>query len=1659
VGNRRALAAAAAIAGAVLGVAVAGGAPALEDRGPRPRAGEAAPREARFGPAGVERAHDCRGRDCCGLEAKLFTSRFSAAIRLKQGLVHPVAVVEGPGRAPHPAVAGRALLRLRPGAAIEDVAAALGAEVARAVPALSIYALARPGADPAALAAEAARDPRVAGASPDWIARCAATFPNDELYPLQRGARAIGIEQAWSVSRGRGVTVAVLDTGFDGSHRDLQGALADFVDIVNAGSGGPGVRPGPYDDNGHGTAIAGIIAARFQNGLGTAGIAPEASVLAIKVADRNGNAAFSDLIAGIDEAVRRGARIVNISLGAWVDDAALAIAIDRAAAAGALVVAAAGNENVAAPAWPAAYPGVFAVGGASDGGEIAFTTVLAPGLAILAPSENVLAPLPGGVTGYIRGTSAAAAHAAGVAALVLAKSPGLDRTALAQAVRYSARPVASLAAASETFPFGSIDAHRAVERADPAYVDVAVSGLTPLPSEPKIGETPVFRIRVENQGSRPVARLVVKGRFYQPGSALAIEFGASEMRDLAPGETRAADIAWTSNRPEMPGRVDVEAAIDPLAGETETADNSLRLPVIFGTSPLRDVRVARFLARPDPAARAVALEASVQNLGTETERAVDLLFFANGSPIGLRQLGDLAPAAESRVSFSWPFPPGRVPERVAFEAVLLPRAGETRTDDNGALAEVRLGIAGARPLSVLYEQSNGVDIISDTPFRVAEGRDYVPLMIFVPSKGDPDPNTYLDFAKVQIFSRDDPAPGPSTLLYEDATGSPVATAAAGIVAIDENMNLLPALDIFQDQPLYLNGRHMIFRLPRAAIGVPASPAASVKKYFDVRLHWEFHRKILWIFNVTRDGWTKKVLEVSFGPALPALPLDGHYYDVHHHTIAEWFFSSPINVFAPRKAYGGPIAMTAESACAVGMTDSPSAVRDLIVTTDHNCFYNEQAGNPNDRDHRPPWGPSSPAQSIGASGAVTPEHARYREIFGVSAGEEVAIEQDQTVTISGLALQIPLGAHIVSFRGEHVEGPWHGGGWIPDPGSPNIDVPLDGFIRQWATQNQAANANAFCYAAHPFSSMLGFSRANLELAFGLDPAQRALDYVHASPPGFVFKGLQLWNGRTDRSMSSSAIDFDDLNPFLDPMWRAGNRDWDRELQKGLIFWHGAVSDLMAYAFTADPDAVFVRKVFIAAGSDAHGDYDYSIQRLATPVTLQETFSVTTDPYACARTYVFADRASGATPGERYMQAFSAGRSVLTDGPLLLFSMDAEGRFDGTKLQWHDRRSAPEDEDGRIGGGGAFDGEGTMLVVAGAPEVWFRYRYENAWDMGSSQGAIQAIKIYKDEAGGRPSTRVRPSGGALAREPRDGRAGRVARREGRPRRGGARDAPLGVLARRVHWRRPGGRAARDRGAALPHQPRLGAPRRGRHPGLGAGGGGRDRARRAPGDLRLPRLDGAGPPCGRGEAARCERRLDGLLLCGRAALGNVVGARRDAECAAHARQHEEDRRLGRRLPRRRDEDVRHLLPRPAEGFPRERAQQGRDDVLGPPQGRRLCELPDPRRRALARRRRGRRVRLRRGAGRRARGAIVLRAACGGDGDDRVLAQRAKRPIRIAKDVEGRAAKLRLSLKAGSLPLRRLLDELAATASIACKREREAIATDRESSPAARIRESPRA
>src|SRR5207248_914523 len=102
-----------------------------------------------------------------------------------------------------------------------------------------------------------------------------------------------------------------------------------------------------------------------------------------------------------------------------------------------------------------------------------------------------------------------------------------------------------------------------------------------------------------------------------------------------------------------------------------------------------------------------------------------------------------------------------------------------------------------------------------------------------------------------------------------------------------------------------NGHHDIFRMPRTAYGVAGRPATPSVKFTDVKVEWTYEESLFFgITSITRTGSHRSVLRTSFGSApLPALPGENHSYDVHHHTVAEWFFGSQLNVFAPRKAYG------------------------------------------------------------------------------------------------------------------------------------------------------------------------------------------------------------------------------------------------------------------------------------------------------------------------------------------------------------------------------------------------------------------------------------------------------------------------------------------------------------------------------------------------------------------------------------------------------------------------------------------------------------------------------------------------------------------------------------------------------------------------------------
>ena len=236
-----------------------------------------------------------------------------------------------------------------------------------------------------------------------------------EAATIPWGVRRVGAPAVWAATRGAGVRVAVVDTGIDPDHPDLEGRVA-------GGYGATG--EGWSDANGHGTHVAGTVAAAGRPG-GVAGVAPEAELLAVRVLGPSGEGNLSDLLDGLGWCLEHRVHIVNMSLGAKEGHPLMEKAVARLIEAGIVVVAAAGNSGPGPETleYPGACPGVISVGAISPEGEVAPFSSRGRRLSVAAPGVGILSTWPGGEYRSLSGTSMAAPHVAGVAALLLSR-PG-----------------------------------------------------------------------------------------------------------------------------------------------------------------------------------------------------------------------------------------------------------------------------------------------------------------------------------------------------------------------------------------------------------------------------------------------------------------------------------------------------------------------------------------------------------------------------------------------------------------------------------------------------------------------------------------------------------------------------------------------------------------------------------------------------------------------------------------------------------------------------------------------------------------------------------------------------------------------------------------------------------------------------------------------------------------------------------------------------------------------------------------------------------------------------------------------------------------------------------------------------------------------------------
>ncbi|MDG4754713.1 type VII secretion-associated serine protease mycosin [Micromonospora sp. WMMD718] len=336
--------------------------------------------------------------------------------------------------------------------------------------------------------------------SPDRLLR------TDQVRDEQWQLEELRAKTAWRTSTGRGVVVAVIDSGVDGTHPDLAGQVLPGLDLVTPdGSDGP-------DPVGHGTTVAGLIAGRADDDRGVLGLAPDAKILPVRVLDAENRYDDALIIAkAVRWAVDNGARVVNLSLGGGSDNPALAAALDYAFARDVVVVACTGNlaTSTTTEVWyPAREPGVLAVAGLERTSENLWSGSITGHETVLsAPATGLYGARPEGYW-RVQGTSFAAPLVAATAALVRARYPKMSAGDVVNRLIATARDLGPTGR-DDRFGYGLVDPVAALT------ADVPAVGHNPLDDNgspgvvgfgPAPGDTRDTRAAAAGRGGDPLGR-------------------------------------------------------------------------------------------------------------------------------------------------------------------------------------------------------------------------------------------------------------------------------------------------------------------------------------------------------------------------------------------------------------------------------------------------------------------------------------------------------------------------------------------------------------------------------------------------------------------------------------------------------------------------------------------------------------------------------------------------------------------------------------------------------------------------------------------------------------------------------------------------------------------------------------------------------------------------------------------------------------------------------------------------------------------------------------------------------------------------------------------------------------------------------------------------
>lgn len=377
--------------------------------------------------------------------------------------------------------------RFKPGEVLVKLAAGVGASWAAAnlttkglaivgeIPSLDIKRVAVTPGQELMWIEELKDDPGLVFVEPNYLAHAAETIPDDPNYAEQWDLPRIRAPEAWDFTTGDNLTIAVIDTGVDLDHPDLVGKLwlnADEIPGNGLDDDGNGYVDDSYgwdfvnddaepqDDYWHGTHVAGIAAADTDNGQGVAGVSWGARIMPLKALNASGDGNYADIASAIVYAADNGARILNLSLGGKDYSAALAEAVGYARQRGCLLAAAAGN-NGGAVLYPAANDGVLAVVATNRWDGRWYGSNYGPEVDVAAPGADIYNTTLNDTYLSASGTSAAAPHVSGLAALVWSVQPDLTNDEVARVITETVRDLGA-PGWDRFYGWGRIDAYQAI---------------------------------------------------------------------------------------------------------------------------------------------------------------------------------------------------------------------------------------------------------------------------------------------------------------------------------------------------------------------------------------------------------------------------------------------------------------------------------------------------------------------------------------------------------------------------------------------------------------------------------------------------------------------------------------------------------------------------------------------------------------------------------------------------------------------------------------------------------------------------------------------------------------------------------------------------------------------------------------------------------------------------------------------------------------------------------------------------------------------------------------------------------------------------------------------------------------------------------------------